>query len=154
LIDQIRRHPLMRAMRVDKTCLMVLERTLPMFRDPEVLRREHPTYRMMSTSIETLRVRAQALAQAIAQATPAASTTVEPSAAYLGSGSLPTEAIPSVMVTVSLSAMTASELARRLRMDVACVFGRIEDQFVRLDVRTLTDDQVALIAGAFGRIAS
>ena len=42
LIGRLRKHPLMRAMRVDKTCLMVLERTLHLFRDPELLRREHP----------------------------------------------------------------------------------------------------------------
>src|SRR5208282_1031224 len=48
-IAKIRKHPLMRALRVDKTCIMVLERTLRLFRDPELLRREHPTYRMITT---------------------------------------------------------------------------------------------------------
>lgn len=152
-INQLRKHPLMRALRVDKTCLLVLERTLPMFRDPERLRREHPTYRMLSTPVAALRVRAQALAQAITRAAPKATTALGESVAYLGSGSLPTETIPSVMLTVSLPGLTASELARRLRLDEACVFGRIEDQFLRLDLRTITDDQVAAIAGAFGRIA-
>ena len=47
-------------MRVDKTCLMVLERTLQLFRDPERLRREHPTYRMICTPMETLRAPGQA----------------------------------------------------------------------------------------------
>ncbi|MCX6924931.1 MAG: L-seryl-tRNA(Sec) selenium transferase, partial [Verrucomicrobia bacterium] len=37
LINRLRKHPLMRAMRVDKTCLMVLERTLHLFRDPDLL---------------------------------------------------------------------------------------------------------------------
>jgi L-seryl-tRNA(Ser) seleniumtransferase len=63
LIDKLRKHPLMRAVRVDKTCLMVLERTLQLFRDPARLRREHPTYRMMSTPLDVLKSRAAELAR-------------------------------------------------------------------------------------------
>ncbi|HEY5915093.1 MAG TPA: L-seryl-tRNA(Sec) selenium transferase, partial [Verrucomicrobiae bacterium] len=102
LIDQLRKHPLMRAVRVDKTCLMVLERTLHLFRDPELLRREHPTYRMISTPLETLHQRAQALTEAVARSAAGAVTaSVGPGSAYVGSGSLPAEAIPSVVVSVS-----------------------------------------------------
>jgi L-seryl-tRNA(Ser) seleniumtransferase len=153
LIDRLRKHPLMRAMRADKTCLMLLERTLQMFRSPDLLRRDHPTYRMMTTPVETLQSRARALAEAIAAAAPKASTTVSDCVAYLGSGSLPTEAIPSAMVAVAVPGMNASELARRLRMDEACVFGRIEEDRLRLDARTITDEQVPVIAAAFGRVA-
>ena len=153
LIGSMRKHPLMRAMRVDKTCLMVLERTLHLFRDPELLRREHPLYRMICTPLETLRTRAKALAEAIAKASPKAILHVDASLAYLGSGSLPTEAIPSVMVSVSVPGLSASDLARRLRLDKACVFSRIEDDLIRLDLRTLTDEQVPAIAAALGRVA-
>jgi L-seryl-tRNA(Ser) seleniumtransferase len=153
LIGRLRKHPLMRAMRVDKTCLMVLERTLHLFRDPELLRREHPLYRMICTPMETLRSRAKALADAIAKAAPKAALNIDASLGYLGSGSMPTEAIPSVMVSVSVPGLSAADLARRLRLDPACVFSRIEDDLVRLDVRTLTDEQVPAIAAALGRIA-
>jgi len=142
----------MRAMRVDKTCLMVLERTLHLFRDPELLRREHPLYRMICAPVDALRRRAKALADAIAKAAPKAALNVEASVAYLGSGSLPTEAIPSVIVSVSVPGLSAAELARRLRLDKACVFSRIEDDRVRLDLRTITEEQVPAIAAALGRI--
>ena len=153
LIGRLRKHPLMRAMRVDKTCLMVLERTLHLFRDPELLRREHPLYRMICTPVDALRRRAKALVDAIAKAAPKADLSFDASKAYLGSGSLPTEAIPSVIVSVSLPGLSAADLARRLRLDKACVFSRIEDDLVRLDVRTLTDEQVPAIAAALGRVA-
>ncbi|HWH69417.1 MAG TPA: L-seryl-tRNA(Sec) selenium transferase, partial [Candidatus Sulfotelmatobacter sp.] len=151
LIERLRKHPLMRAMRVDKTCLMVLERTLHLFRDPERLRREHPTYRMIGTPVAALRARAEALRTALAKAAPQASVGINDSVAYLGSGSLPTQAIPSVMVSVSVPGMGASEVARRLRLDPASIYGRIETERVRLDMRTITDEQVAEIAKAFGR---
>jgi L-seryl-tRNA(Ser) seleniumtransferase len=71
----------------------------------------------------------------------------------VGSGSLPTEAIPSVMVTLVVPEMKASELARRLRLDEANVFARIEADAVRVDMRTITEPQVEKIAAALGRIA-
>jgi L-seryl-tRNA(Ser) seleniumtransferase len=152
-IAKLRKHPLMRAVRVDKTCLMVLERTLQLFRDPERLKREHPTYRMVSTPMPALKSRAEKLAKAIAAATPKVQVEISESAAYLGSGSLPTEALPSVVLKVTVPGMNASELARRFRTDDACVFGRIEkDQFC-LDMRTITDEQVSAISAALGRIA-
>jgi hypothetical protein len=57
-----------------------------------------------------------------------------------------------LVVTVSLPEISASELAQRLRLDCACVFGRIADDRVCLDVRTLTDEQVPQVAAAVGRI--
>ena len=153
LIQRLRKHPLMRAVRADKTCLMILERTLQLFRQPERLRMESPTYRMISTSRETLRARAQAMVTTLTKQAPKVTATVGDSVAYLGSGSLPTEAIPSVMVSVSVPGMSAEELARRLRMDDACVFGRIADDLVRLDLRTLTDEQVPMVAAALQRIS-
>ena len=154
LIDKLRRHPLMRAVRVDKTCLMILERTLHLFRDLGRLRSEHPTYRMMSAPLDALQSQAQELARLIRAQAPAAKVEIAASQAFLGSGSLPTEAIPSWVVTVTLPVMSASQLARRLRLDSACVFGRIENDRVCLDVRTLTAEQAPAVAAAFGRIAA
>lgn len=151
-VDRLRKHPLMRAMRVDKTCLLVLERTLHLFRQPDLLRREHPTYRMLCTPVGALRGRAKTLADGLVRAVPGLTANIEASMAYLGSGSLPTEALPSVRVSVAVPGLSASELARRLRLDEACVFSRIEGDLVRLDMRTVTDEQVPAIVAAFGRL--
>lgn len=154
LIDKLRKHPLMRAVRVDKTCLMVLERTLQLFRDPAKLVREHPTYRMVSTPIAALKSRAATLVSLINTKAPRAKTEIRESQGYLGSGSLPTESIPGFEVTVAVRDISATELARRLRLDDACIFGHIEDDCVRLDVRTLTDEQLPAIAAALERITA
>jgi len=151
-IERIRKHPLARALRVDKTCLLALERTLHLFRDPELLVRENPTYRMLATTPETLRVRAEALAAAIGSSANA-SADVMPGVGYLGSGSLPMEQLPTFLVAVSAPGVKAQELARLLRMDDACIFARIEDDKVMLDVRTMTDEQIAPVAAAVARAA-
>jgi L-seryl-tRNA(Ser) seleniumtransferase len=153
LIDKLRKHPLMRAVRVDKTCLMLLERTLHLFRDPERLRREHPTYRMIATPAKALQSRARKLAGLISAAAPKAAVETAASRAFLGSGSLPAEVIPSFVVTVSVPELSAAELARKLRLDSACVFGRIENDRLCLDVLTLSDAQLPMVAAAFGRLA-
>jgi L-seryl-tRNA(Ser) seleniumtransferase len=154
LIDRVRKHPLMRAVRVDKTCLMVLERTLQMFRDPARLRRDHPTYRMICTPIEVLRTRGETMLRLLGEKAPRVKAELGESSAYLGSGSLPTEAIPSLELKVSAPDLSAAELSRRLRLDEACVFGRIEDDVVRLDLRTVTDEEAPAIAAALGRATS
>jgi len=151
-IAKIRKHPLMRALRVDKTCIMVLERTLRLFRDPDLLRREHPTYRMLTTPSDVLQNRAQALAQAIREKAPRVQSVIRASQAYLGSGSLPEEAVPSFVVSVTVPGRKADALARALRLDQACIFGRIEHEQVLFDVRTITDEQVPMVAAALGRV--
>lgn len=151
-IQKIRKHPLMRAMRSDKTCLLLLERTLQLFRDQERVRREIPAYRMLSTPVETLRERARALIAALGHDARVSATATD-GAAYLGSGSVPTQTIPSVVVTVRAKGLSAEELARRLRMDEACVFSRIEQGQAQLDMRTITDAQVPAIAAAISRVA-
>jgi L-seryl-tRNA(Ser) seleniumtransferase len=106
---------------------------------------------MLSTPMEALESRAQALAQKICAAAPAAKVTVAQGVGYLGSGSLPTEQLPSWTVHLELPNIKAAELARRLRMDQHAVFARIEDDQVIFDARTITDAQVEQIAGAVGR---
>lgn len=155
LIQIIRKHPLMRALRVDKTCLMLLERTLHLFRQPNRLAMVHPLYRMLAASVQELERRASALVEMIRTSAPALIACIKQTTAYVGSGSVPVQAIPSVAVAVSAQGrLSPTELANRLRMDPACVFARIEEDQVLLDMRTVTDAQLVDIAGALARISA
>ena len=152
-IQRIRRHALARALRVDKTGLMALERTLALFRDGNLLVREHPTYRMLAATPAVLRGRAEALAKAIVAAAPGAEAVVDRGVGYLGSGALPMEQLPTFVVALALPGVATQELATRLRMDDACVFTRIDGDRLVMDVRTMTDAQVPLVAAAVARVA-
>ena len=154
LIARIRKHPLARALRADKTCLMAMERTLPLFRDPEILRREHPTFRMLTTPQETLQARAAALVAAIHAAAPHVIAELRKAVGYLGSGSLPMEDLPTWVAALSVPGMKAAELARRLRLDEACVCARIEREQVLCDVRTLSDAEVPRVGAALARVSA
>ncbi len=153
-IRKIRKHPLARALRPDKTCLMALERTLAMFRDVDRLKREHPLYRMLSAKPEQLATRAETLAKKIRKAAPDAEVRVVEADGYLGSGSCPMEALPGRAVSVQLPGTEAGDLARALRLDEACVFSQVSGDATLLHVRTMADDQFPAVADATGRVAA
>ena len=142
----INSHPLARALRVDKTCLMMLERTLHLFRDPHRLAENHPLYQMIASPISLLQKRAEALVSQIDVKTQIISTS-----AFLGSGSLPMEAIDSLGVVLDVPNIKPDVLAKALRLDESAVFSRIENGSIVLDMRTITDDEVSLIAEAIQR---
>ena len=96
--------------------------------------RFHPTYRMLATPMEKLKARAQALLKAISESGAKLQATVAQSTAYLGSGTLPDQAIPSLVIKVSRPHLSAAAFSRKLRLDEACVFGRIEEETLCLDM--------------------
>ena len=77
---------------------------------------------------------------------------VEPTDSATGGGSLPDAAIPSAAVKVTVSGLSAEELARRLRRNEPPVIAQIRGEQVVLDLRTVLDGEELAIAEAFRRI--
>jgi L-seryl-tRNA(Ser) seleniumtransferase len=154
LIARIRKHPLARALRVDKSCLMALERTLQLFRDPARLATTHPLYRMLATPLPVLHARAELAAEDMTSSLPAARVTVEQGVGYLGSGALPMQELPTWLVTLSIPGIKVAELSQRLRENAVSIVARIEDDRVLMDMRTVTDADVHMIADAVGRMGA
>jgi L-seryl-tRNA(Ser) seleniumtransferase len=142
-VDAARRHPLARALRLDKLGLAALEATLRLYRDPDLARREIPVLAMLDADEATLRDRAQRLAAAIGGAD------VVPAVARVGGGALPLLELPGPVVAVSVPGISPDDLATRLRDADPPVVGRIEEDRLLLDPRTLTDDEIPLVARAF-----
>ena len=59
--------------------------------------------------------------------------------------------LPTIVVTLASDKIKPSELARRLRLDPAALFTRIENDKVVMDMRTVREEQVVLIVAAMGR---
>jgi L-seryl-tRNA(Ser) seleniumtransferase len=136
-----RKHPLARALRLDKLGLAALGATLQLYRDPERARREIPVLAMLTVDEGTLRARAERLAAAIGPA-----ATVVPAVARVGGGALPLLDLPGPVVAVG--GAPPDDLAARLRAADPPVIGRIEDDRLLLDPRTLADDELPLVARA------
>ncbi|MGZ8648093.1 MAG: L-seryl-tRNA(Sec) selenium transferase [Solirubrobacteraceae bacterium] len=140
-VDAARRHPLARALRLDKLGLAALEATLRVHRDaPD----EIPVLAMLTADEATLRERAERLAALIDGAEIVAAT------ARVGGGALPLVELPGPAVAVSVPGVSPDQLAARLRSADRPVIGRIEDGRLLLDPRTLADDELPLVASALG----
>ena len=139
-VEAARRHPLARAMRIDKLSLAALEATLRLYRDPERALREIPVLAMLATDEETLAARAGQLADAIGER-----AQLTRAAAKAGGGTLPLLELEGPVVALDGE---PEALARALRANEPPVIGRIHDGQLLLDPRTLTDEEVPLLARA------
>ncbi len=132
LVEQLRRHPLQRALRVDKLTLAALEGTLLLHRDaPERI----PVLRMLGEDVEIVRARATRLAELTGG-------TVEETVARVGGGALPLAELPSFACALDES------LADPLREGEPPVVGIVRDGKLLLDCRTLADDELDEVAAA------
>jgi L-seryl-tRNA(Ser) seleniumtransferase len=148
LVARIRKNPLARILRVGKLTLAVLEATLSLFLDEETAVREVPTLQMLSRPLDDIARAAERIAQAARRAAPRASVDIIDGASQMGSGSLPTQNVPTRLVAVTSPDSSADDLAARLRGHEPPVFGRIHEGRVLLDPRTLRDGDEADLCAA------
>jgi L-seryl-tRNA(Ser) seleniumtransferase len=142
LIERLRRHPLTRAMRVDKLQVAALGATLALY-----AKGEHgsvPVHRMIHEGADLLSKRAHRLSEAIGGDLEGAH--VVRTESVVGGGSLPGLALAGWGVRVKVPDPNA--FAHRLRAGHPSVFCRVAEDHVVLDVRTMTDDEVPRAARA------
>jgi L-seryl-tRNA(Ser) seleniumtransferase len=140
-VEACRRHPLARAVRIDKLSLAALEATLALHRDPVAARRALPVLAMLEADDATLSRRADELAAATGG-------TVVASTARVGGGALPLLELPGPVVAIDPGPAGADALAAALRAGDPAVVGRLHDGRLLLDPRTLTDEEAGEVARA------
>lgn len=141
LIARLRRHPLTRALRVDKTTLSGLQATLLHYLKGEAVDKI-PVWRMIAARPDTLKQRAERWAQALSQTGVRAIVTEGRST--VGGGSLPGETLPTWLVALEVDSPDA--LAARLRAGEPPVIARIENDRLCLDPRTVfAEEEEALL---------
>ncbi|MEN9938452.1 MAG: hypothetical protein RLZZ387_5031 [Chloroflexota bacterium] len=144
LVERLRRHPLARALRLDKTTIAGLEATLLAYLRGTATA-EVPVWRMITAPLEALRARAEQIAAA-------AGGSVAPCESAVGGGSLPGQTLPSF--AVALDTVRPDELARALRLGEPPVVARVAEGRLLLDVRTVLEEQDEELVGAIRRAAS
>jgi L-seryl-tRNA(Ser) seleniumtransferase len=146
LIDRMKRHPLARAVRIDKLDLAALTATLVPYLTGRA-EQEVPVWRMISAPVEELERRARAWASALGTE----GVEVVDSTSAIGGGSLPGESLPTRALTVpaALCGPGGPEgLAKRMRAGSPPVVTRIEDDRVYLDPRTVLPEDDEELAAA------
>jgi L-seryl-tRNA(Ser) seleniumtransferase len=140
-VDKVAKHPMMRALRVDKITLSALAATLKIHRDPRRAEAEIPLMQFLSTPIDNLKNRAERLAPQLAACESVAAAAPVEDRAYLGGGSVPSQEIPTWCVAVEPAKLGLDELATRLRCGTPSVVGRICNDRFLLDLRSVMPRQ-------------
>jgi L-seryl-tRNA(Ser) seleniumtransferase len=145
-IERCRKHPLARALRIDKLSLAALEATLKLYRDPAGALREVPVLRMLTAGDAELRGRAELICDALTAE--GVDARVITASAKVGGGALPLLELSGPVCAVDPGAIGLDELARRLRAAETPVLGRARQGWLLLDPRTLdTQEAVAVVSG-------
>jgi L-seryl-tRNA(Ser) seleniumtransferase len=148
-IARVKRHPLLRALRVDKVTLAGLAATLAHYERGEA-EREVPVWRAIAQAPEALEARARRWLAALGDAGRGAA--VRESVSAVGGGSLPEVTLPTRVL--ALATATPDRLAARLRQGDPPVIARIEEGALVLDPRTVgPGEDDALIAAVRAALA-
>jgi L-seryl-tRNA(Ser) seleniumtransferase len=144
LVDRVRRHPLMRAVRADKQTYAALEATLALWQR-EPARIQIPVVRMLLETGEVLDARARAVvrkttSEVVFQVTAGFST--------IGGGSAPQSSLPTSLISIRSTTRSAAAIEAALRLGSPAVIARIQQDAVLLDLRTVDPEDDGLVADA------
>lgn len=149
LIEKIRKHPLYRALRVDKITYAALEATLGSYRCGTAMQ-DIPVLKMISATEDELDLRCRAFLNNCPEI-PGMRLEVLTGASVVGGGAAPEVKRISPLLAVSHSAMSADEIETSLRSSDPPIIARIEKGLVIIDLRTVTESQEEEILRAFSR---
>ena len=151
-IARLKKHPLARALRLDKMTLAALEATLRLYLDPPRALCEIPALRLLAATADEQRQRCQELLAPLqAAAGPRAAIAIVAASSTVGGGALPLAELPAFALAVRPAALSLQELTARLRAADPPVIGRVQDEHLLLDPRTLLPGEEGLLAAALGQ---
>ncbi len=136
LIAQLKRHPLTRALRVDKTTIAGLQATLLHYLKGEA-EEKIPVWQMIAMPLEAIESRARSWVEKLAKT--GVSARIVEGRSTVGGGSLPGETLPTKLVAIQ--ADSPDQLGRHLRAGNPPVIGRIENDLLLLDPRTVRPEE-------------
>ncbi len=152
-IEVLKRHPLNRALRIDKMTLAALEATLRHYLDPGTAVREVPTLRMITAPVQEVNRRARrVLRQLKGVLSGEWRVSVQADVSEVGAGALPLTKIPTRVISVRSALMSATQIEHSFRRQDPPVLGRIQQDAFLLDMRMVQDHELAEVVRAFQRV--
>lgn len=138
-IDQLKRHPLLRALRVDKMTLAGLEATLQAYLKPEQAMKDIPLLQMLGQSEEKLARKAQTLTDDIRALDKGYQVNIIEGQSQVGGGAFPEARLATQLVEISHPDYSESTLEQKLRQAEFPIIARTSEGKVQFDVRTLLE---------------
>jgi len=148
LVERVQKHPLARAVRIDKLTLAALETTLLEYLDGEEAKEHIPTLSMLLEDPGSIKARAKKIASHIKRVTKNAMLQVIEDSSQAGGGSLPEVQFPTHVVAVKPEKISVNELEERLRRGDPAIIARIQGNSLILDARTIADREITAVAHA------
>ncbi len=150
LIARIKRNPMLRAMRIDKLSLAALNATLRLYLPPNNPLADIPVLRMISEDKASIERRSKRVLRKLI-ASPGLNGCLRDDVSFAGGGSLPMSSIPSTVIQLHHDALSAAALAHRLRVGAPGIIGRIANDRLHLNLRTVLERDIEDLIGAIGR---
>jgi len=153
-VEPMKRHPLLRALRVDKMSIAALEGTLRLFRDERQALKEIPVLRMLNASSAELEARGKRVLRRFKKDLPTGvNLSIISGTSQVGGGALPLADLPTVMIAVNVNDASPHDLEKRLRNCPVPVIGRISRGNFLLDLRTILDADLPDLISALKTLA-
>ena len=153
IVDRIKSNPVNRALRIDKFTLAGLESILRMYLDENTVCEKIPTLSMISEPVDTVRKRAKKLAKRIRQdLSGSCEVAVVETISRIGGGAMPEQNLPSCAIELQPCTMKVSRLETLLRQLEVPVIGRIEDNRLLLDMRTVSADEIIILGDCLRQV--
>jgi len=146
LVERVRRHPLMRALRLDKLTYAALEATLAAHAAGRA-GTELPIWRMIGLTADDIDARAAAVAAALP---PSFTVELIEGRSAIGGGSAPDVELPTRLIALTHASLTPEQLEARLRASEPPVIARIHEGRVMIDLRTVTPEDDSTITKVLG----
>ena len=154
LVERLTKNPLNRALRIDKFTIAALEATLYAYESGVALE-TIPTLQALTEPLASIRRRAQRVLRRVpAAAQRALGAHVVEARSQVGGGALPTVELPTAALALGTAAYPAHALDEALRAGKPAVLGRLLDDHLLLDCRTILADQVSPLASALSRLCT
>lgn len=154
LIEAIKKNPMNRAMRIDKLTLVALEETLRFYRDEPVAVKAIPTLKMICEPYKSVKKKADRLIKLIGKIkTRNFALELVDGNSKPGGGALPLSELPSRLLCLVPKEMSSHSMEVWLRSYDPPVIARVENERVLLDVRTIQDRELKIVAQAVNDMA-
>jgi len=152
-IDAIKKNQLTRALRIDKLTLAALESVLRLYMDEEEAIATIPTLAMLAMSAPAIERRAKRLLRRLRKSLGSSCrVTLVATRSRVGGGAVPEQGLDSWAVGLSPVDRTINELEKGLRSVSPPVVGRIENDLLLLDMRTVAEDEIPILAAALEQL--
>ena len=140
-IDEMKKNPLTRAIRVDKFTISALEATLKLYLDEEGMKKKVPTIKMLTLSQEELENKANILKEKLKCNINDKNIGIGIVDDYseVGGGSLPLEKLPTKCICISLKDLSVSKFEKSLRNFKTPIITRVYKDKIYIDMRTIKE---------------